>query len=182
MTDHDHSIKYITTPEFNKLTSENFAARLKQANLVNNFVNKTDFDNNLLSFNKRINSNKTKVLVENELNELTKKVKLLSTKDYSFFQGRIYVTSNDGLQNMLVYQPSYNVIKYLNTSTKYITNWRSKGVYNTKLIPIKNDSLPNIKYFKYKIGIQLNKTPLIVEQNIYVSKMINVYIIYDLGY
>ena len=26
ITDHDHN-KYITTPEFNKLTSENFAAR-----------------------------------------------------------------------------------------------------------------------------------------------------------
>ena len=42
----------ITTPEFNKLTSENFAARLKQANLASNsdivnFVNKTDFDDKL---------------------------------------------------------------------------------------------------------------------------------------
>ena len=49
-TDHDHSIKYITTPEFNNITLENFVARLKQANLasksdVANFVNKTDFDN-----------------------------------------------------------------------------------------------------------------------------------------
>ena len=32
--DHDHSNKYITTPEFNKLTAEKFAARLKQANLT----------------------------------------------------------------------------------------------------------------------------------------------------
>ena len=32
--------KYITTPEFKKLTSENFTAKLKQANLVA----KTDFD------------------------------------------------------------------------------------------------------------------------------------------
>ena len=31
--------KYITTPEFNNLTAESFAARLKQADLVN----KTDF-------------------------------------------------------------------------------------------------------------------------------------------
>ena len=38
--------KYITTQEFNKLTAENFAARLKQADLVN----KTDFDNKLTSF------------------------------------------------------------------------------------------------------------------------------------
>ena len=33
LTDHNHD-KYITTPEFNKLTGQNFAARLKQANLV----------------------------------------------------------------------------------------------------------------------------------------------------
>ena len=33
ITDHDHG-KYITTPEFNKLTAENFAARLKQTNLA----------------------------------------------------------------------------------------------------------------------------------------------------
>ena len=32
---------YITTPEFYKLTSENFTRKLKQANLVT----KTDFDN-----------------------------------------------------------------------------------------------------------------------------------------
>ena len=32
-TDQDHD-KYFTTQEFNKLTSENFPARLKQANLA----------------------------------------------------------------------------------------------------------------------------------------------------
>ena len=45
---HDN-FKYITTQEFNKLTAENFAARLKQAN----------FDNKLASFNRRITSNKS---------------------------------------------------------------------------------------------------------------------------
>ena len=48
-TDHDHS-KYIATQEV-KLTSENFTARLAQANLVSkndsNFVKKTDFHNKL---------------------------------------------------------------------------------------------------------------------------------------
>ena len=42
--------KYITTPEFNKLTEEKFTARLKQADLVS----KTDFDNKLTSFNRKI--------------------------------------------------------------------------------------------------------------------------------
>ena len=66
-TDHDHD-KYITTLEFNKLTSRNFTARLKQENLtikndVASFVKKTNFDNKL----KNVTSNK------NELNELSKK-------------------------------------------------------------------------------------------------------------
>ena len=60
---HDHD-KYITTQEFNKLTSENFAVRLKQVNLVI----KTQFDNKLPSFSKQITSNKTKHLeVEKKL-------------------------------------------------------------------------------------------------------------------
>ena len=67
--------KYITTPKFNKLTAENFAARLKQASLVT----KTDFDNKLTSFNKRITSNKKKHL------EVQKKLNSLITKDYTFF-------------------------------------------------------------------------------------------------
>ena len=33
ITAHDHD-KYITTPEFNKFTSKNFAARLAQGNLA----------------------------------------------------------------------------------------------------------------------------------------------------
>ena len=74
----DHS-KYITTPVFNKLTAENFNARLAQANLASkndiaNFVKNTDFDDKLKFLNKKITSNKTKhVLVENEVNELSKK-------------------------------------------------------------------------------------------------------------
>ena len=73
-TDHDHD-KYITTQEFNKLTLKNFTARLKQANLaiksdIANLVKNTDFDNKL----KYVTSHK------NELNELSKKVKTISTE------------------------------------------------------------------------------------------------------
>ena len=53
--DHD---KCITNQKFNKLTTENFPARLAQANLKS----KTDFDNRLISFNKRTTSNKIKCL------------------------------------------------------------------------------------------------------------------------
>ena len=41
--------KYITTQEFNKLTAEYFVAGLKQAALMS----KADFDNKLISFNKK---------------------------------------------------------------------------------------------------------------------------------
>ena len=51
ITDHDND-KYITTPEFNNLTAEVFAARLAQANLASkidiaNFMKKTDFDDKI---------------------------------------------------------------------------------------------------------------------------------------
>ena len=81
-----HHAKYITTQEFNNLIVENFAARLKQPNLVT----KTGFDNKLISFNRKIISNKTKYL------EVKKKLNGLTTKDYNFFIGRIYFKSNDG--------------------------------------------------------------------------------------
>ena len=51
---HNHE-KYITTPEFNKLSADVFTAMLAQANLVT----KTDFNNKLRSPNHKINSNKT---------------------------------------------------------------------------------------------------------------------------
>ena len=71
-----HHSKYITTPEFNKLTVENFAARLKQANLatkgnIADFVKKADFDDKLKHLNKKVTSNKSKhLLVKTELKKL----------------------------------------------------------------------------------------------------------------
>ena len=76
ITDHSHD-KYITTPEFNKLTEENFAAKLAQANLVTEI----DFDNKLVKLNRKIISNKTKhLLVENQskqLQHLTQSISVL---------------------------------------------------------------------------------------------------------
>ena len=61
ITDHNHD-KYITTPEFNKLTAENFAARLTQVNLaskndISNFIKKTDFDYKLKNLSKKVTPN-----------------------------------------------------------------------------------------------------------------------------
>ena len=59
-TDHDHD-KYFTTQQFSKLTSENFTARLSQANLARR--------SDIANYVKKANLNK------DELNELTKKLK-----------------------------------------------------------------------------------------------------------
>ena len=97
ITDHDHD-KYITTSEFNKLRTENFKARLAQANLVT----KTDFDTKPQNLNKKVISNKTKYLL------VEKKLKELQKFDASYFRGRNYFVGNDGTQNYLVFQPSLN--------------------------------------------------------------------------
>ena len=68
-------------------------------------MSKTDFDNKLTSFNRRITSNKTKHL------EVQKKLNSLITKDYNFFLSRIYVASHDGSKNTFVYQPTFNELE-----------------------------------------------------------------------
>ena len=79
LTDHKRD-KYITTPECNKLTAENFASRLAQASLIT----KTVFDAKLSRLNRKITSNKTKhLLIENEM-------KKLKTLDLSYFIRKSY--------------------------------------------------------------------------------------------
>ena len=142
LTDHKHN-KYITTPEFNKLTTENFAAKLKQENLVT----KTDFDNKPTSFNRKITSNKTRHLViENEL-------KKLKTFDLGYFIGKSYF-DEDGAQNCYIFQP---ISKYLTTTyTKdinYILSWQSRGFSNLKIDSIKiNNYLLNPRIDDYDMG------------------------------
>ena len=67
----DHS-KYITTPEFNRLTPGRFSARIAQANFTSqndiaNFVKKTNFDDKQQNLNKKIITNKKNVLAANNL-------------------------------------------------------------------------------------------------------------------
>ena len=98
--------KYVTAPEFNELTAKKFAARLKQANLVD----KTDFDNKLTSYNRRITSNNTKYL------EVQKKLNSLITNGYNFFLGRMYFTSNNGSQSTFAFQPT---LRYFRMKKRY---------------------------------------------------------------
>ena len=84
---------------------------------------------------------------------------------------------------MFVYQPTSSTIKFRDTDT--VSSWEYmlgiKGVYVTDIVPIKNNSLPKIKYFKDGIGIQFNYTPLVAGQIIQTNSL-NVYIVSDLDY
>ena len=120
ISDHDYD-KYITTPEFNTLTAENFAARLAQVNLASkiviaNFLKKTDFDDKLKHLNKKVTSNKTKhLLTENEF-------KKLQTFDSSLFIGQSYF-NNDGSQNYLIFPPIYKAITTFFGLPDTISGW-----------------------------------------------------------
>ena len=41
--------------------------------------------------------------------------------------------------------------------------------------------MPRLRYYAKKIWIYLNKSPLVVEQNNYSTKIVNAYIVYDLN-
>ena len=73
--------RHIATEEFKKLTAEHYVARLKQAD----WLNKTDFNDKLTSFNKRITVNKRKHLeVQNKLNSLDKNYIIFETTCFNY--------------------------------------------------------------------------------------------------
>ena len=109
-------------------------------------MNKTDFDNKLIRINREITSNKTKHL------EVQKKVNSWLTKDYNFFLGRTYFKNNDRCQNMIVYQPTLDILELKNgKGTDYVFDWKSKGLYNSKLKPLYTTFFHTIKLSGYKM-------------------------------
>ena len=62
----------------------------------------------------------------------------------------------------------------------FIFNWRSKGVYSSKPKPLYAAFLNSIKLCEYRIGIKFDKEPLILKQINYLTKTVNVYIVYNL--
>ena len=173
ITDHNYD-KYINTLEFNKLTSENFAARFKQANSVN----KTDFDDKLKNLNKKITSNKTKrVLIESEL-------KKLQTVDSSLFIGQSYF-NNDGTQIYLIFQPIYKAITISGLSNK-IARWESNGSSNEKfrLLYTTNKILsPKLQWNEYKIKLRFEGSFLKQEDTtpITLNDVVSLFIVYELA-
>ena len=138
-------------------------------------MHKIDFGNKLTSFNKWITLKKTEYL------EVQKKLNSLITKGYNFFLGSICFTSNDGSQYTFFCQPKLDTLKLKkDKGTGYVPSWKSKGIFNSKLKSLYTVFVNSLKLSEYRIGIKFDKDRLAVERNKYLSKIVNVYIVYDL--
>ena len=190
ITDHDHG-KY--TQEFNKLTADNFAAKLKQASFSKQkwccWFCKEDFvkyfDDKLKNLNKKITSNKRKhVLIQNELKSEQVKIKKLQTFDSSLFIGQSCFF-NDRLQNFLIFQPIFDSFVIPAGHTETIIAWKSKGLSNEMIKPptTANYNLsPKLNWHNSKIreefkGRCLKKDKVIFTPN----NVVNLFILYDLN-
>ena len=58
-------------------------------------------------------------------------------------------------------------------STEYVTGWKSKGLFEWKLLPLHGVFMPNVKRFGKEIGIQFNSIPLVIDQNSFTIKNVN---------
>ena len=170
VNDHNHG-QYITTPIFNILAARVFNARLAQADLVT----KTDFDPKLQSFNKRINSNKTKrVLVKTELKKL-KKFNAAYFRSKNYFDG-------DGTQYYLLFQPVY---KYLEKLGNDISSRESKGLSNEKIssnITYNYNQAPDVVYDLAITKLSFNTDLLKQDKATYnYGPIVNISIVYRLA-
>ena len=94
----------------------------------------------------------------------------------------MYFKSNGISQNTFVYQPTFNTLELKkDKDTDCVLNWKSSGVYNSKLKPLYTAFLHIITLSVYKMRVKFDKDPLAVEKNNYLTKIVNVYIVYDLA-
>ena len=90
----------------------------------------------------------------------------------------MYFISNNGSQNTFVYQSTlYTLELKKDKGTDYILSWKSKEVHNSKLQSLCTAFLLSMKLSGYRMGIKFDKDPLVVEQNIYLTKVVIVGIV-----
>ena len=77
----------------------------------------------------------------------------------------MYFKSNEGSQNMFAYQTATNAIELKKSKIK--------------LIPLYTVFLNSTKLSGYRTGRKFNNSVLVVKQNNYEIKIVNVYIVYD---
>ena len=93
-------------------------------------------------------------------NQKEEKIEKLQTFDLSYFLEKNFF-GNDGFQNMFGYQPRFNMLDLKeDKNIRYITAWKAKGLFRSRIYPLFNFFLPNIKRFEYKIGMQFNNNSI----------------------
>ena len=102
------------------------------------------------------------------------------TQDLNYCLNK-YFFGDYGSQNVFVYQPTLDTLDLKkDKGTDYLLSWKSKGVYTSKFKPLYTAFLHSIKLSRHKVGIKFDKDPLVIEQNNYTTKKVNVSIVFDL--
>ena len=87
----------------------------------------------------------------------------LEPLDSSYFHSKTFF-GDDGFQNMFVYQATFNTLEFKkDKGTDYVIGWKSIGLFESQLLLLHGTFLTNIRYLGYKIEMQFNNTPLVVE-------------------
>ena len=143
------------------------------------YVSNTGFDSKLTQANVI-----TKRSFDAKIIKVKNNIKKLRTFNSGCFRGKNFF-DEDGTQNYLVFLP---IIRYfrLITNTKYISSWKSKGLYDetVTLYATSDNSLTQwIDYYGTKVRLQFNKSCLKQSNKITYdyAHRVNVYIVYKLG-
>ena len=136
------------------------------------------FDDKLISFNRKIKSNKTKnVPVENEL-------KRLETFDGSSFIGKSHF-EEDGTQNHLVFPSMHKYFKRINNNSDYALEWKSKRLSDESIEPpsVPNNFLdPSLDYFGDAIRVKFSGSCLKQNKIKYDNgETVSIYIVYEIN-
>ena len=88
---------------------------------------------------------------------------------------------DNGFQGTFVYKATFSLSEWKKIPAINILLVGNQTVlFKYKLLPSHGAFLLTIKYFGYKGGVQLNNSPLVVEQNNYEPKTVNTCVVYDL--
>ena len=142
-------------------------------------MTKTDFDNKLSSLNRKITSNKTKLLL------IENKLKKLKTFDSIYFRGKSHFEV-DGKQNYLVFQPMYRYFKRVISvgTSNYIYFWKSKGLsdeYITAPTTRDYEINPQLSCFGTKTRVEFRRSCLEQDKMTHTRwKIVSIYIVYEL--
>ena len=108
---------------------------------------------------------------------------MLKTFDSGYFIEKSHFGEDD-TQNYLVFQPMYRYFKII-TTTDYISSWKSKGLSGESIKPpttSDNSLTPALNYYVTKTSVKSTGSRLKQSKISYNHrKVVNIYIIYELG-